>query len=321
MDKGSIDCLETGNEMCKGYSAGASMHHLERSSPRRKSGDDWRFSDEQRRRECFGSEKKEQSASCFTTETLKQRWCRGYKTAGSHCHRKLYWLSARIRKTNDISNRTIRTSFQREISHRSTLWHIESSVFHFSLSSGSTFNFHEANGEFSQTILSHACTIDLNKSVWSQTNRYLSHHLRSILFVFNKAFYILVCSRGNRNLLREENKRCITSSILPSFDILLFFCFLSQEGCDEGVVSPPTRKPRKCKHCEQAREECEMSIRCRCQCLGSIFRHTVAQLGTGAEGMQVLWRQVHRHHFSKWVNNVSGILELIGKANPFLHLH
>lgn len=57
-------------------------------------------------------------------------------------------------------------------------------------------------------------------------------------------------------------ERLMYHLIPPSFDILFLFfsCYLSLEGCDEGVVSPPTRKLRKCKHCVQAREEYKISL-------------------------------------------------------------
>lgn len=40
----------------------------------RKSGNDWHFSDERRRQERFGSEKKEQSACCVNDGNLEGRW-------------------------------------------------------------------------------------------------------------------------------------------------------------------------------------------------------------------------------------------------------
>lgn len=72
---------------------------------------------------------------------------------------------------------------------------------------------------------------------------------------------VFVCSQGNQSVPWRE--QMMYHLFPPSFDILFLYFFfrsLSLEGCDEGVVSPPTRKLRKCEHCVRAREEYKISL-------------------------------------------------------------
>lgn len=104
MDKESIDRLKTGNETESIRATLWSVHHLKRSSPIANQVMIDILVMSNRDRNALAAKRKSSQHLLLTTETLRQRWSRGYKTSDSHCNHKWYWLS------NMIMNQTMSVS-------------------------------------------------------------------------------------------------------------------------------------------------------------------------------------------------------------------
>ena len=129
------------------------------------------------------------------------------------------------------------------------------------------------------------------------------------LFVFKKPCSIVYAAKATSICCMKRTNDVSPHPSLIWYSLSVFLLLVSG-GTWRGRSRPANTKAQKVQTLRtQARGEYKMSFSQRgegCQYFGSIFRHPVAWLGTGGEGLTGRVTPVRRHHFSKWAFDLTG---------------
>lgn len=191
----------------------------------------------------------------LTTGTLEQRWCLELQSQMILTQRhKTSYISSSWRQKTKREWEIFSEGPLREISHASGPWHFELQSNIFISARGFIFIFSRGRNR-------------LFWSWWIKTTSVCNETRPTLLqkhalFAFNEALQFSYAAEATRicSLKRTNDVSPHPSLISYSLSLSFFLCCSSLEGHDEGVVSPPTQKLRKCEHCAQTREEYTISL-------------------------------------------------------------